>query len=87
MNKKLFIWIVVVIVVLPIFLTVTAYLFAGHYNCSLNEAFVNPCVVSGKDYGNILYNLGGSFMYMFFSIPICGIIVAIALIKKNKTKV
>ena len=59
--------------------------FAHSHGCSLNEGSPSTCIVGGKDYGQTLYGLGLLFIFAFITIPVGGIIAAIAFIKKDKS--
>lgn len=43
--------------------------FAEKHGCIVHEGFVNPCVVNGRDYGELLYSAFASGWFMFFTIP------------------
>ena len=55
-------WIVLVFIVLvalaPVASVVACGLIANAYGCRVDEGSVHPCVIDGKDYGQLLYTLG-----------------------------
>jgi hypothetical protein len=55
---------------LPIASVIVAGTLANTYGCTLHEGFPNPCIILGKDRGDLLYTMGVAGWFMFFSIPI-----------------
>jgi hypothetical protein len=54
----------------PLLLAMLAGAFAQANGCTLHEGYVNPCVVGGRDWGPLLYNLGVGFWWVFFTGPL-----------------
>ncbi|HKT28105.1 hypothetical protein [Dyella sp.] len=50
---------------LPVLLAMLASAIADWAKCELNEANVGPCVIAGRDVGNVLY---GMFVCGWFSL-------------------
>ena len=42
---------------------------ANAYGCKVDEGSVHPCLISGHDYGQLLYSLGVMGWFMLVSIP------------------
>ena len=55
-------WIVLVLIVLvafaPIGSVITCGWIANAHGCKVDEGSVHPCIINGKDYGQLLYTLG-----------------------------
>jgi len=55
-------WMVLVLIVLvalaPVGSVVACGLIANTHGCRVDEGSVHPCVINGKDYGQLLYTLG-----------------------------
>lgn len=49
-----------------------AVLLAKLNDCTLNEGFVTPCIVLGRDAGGTLYTLAVSGWLMLATLPIAG---------------
>lgn len=43
--------------------------FADRHGCDLHEGFVNPCVVNGFDWGDMLYSAFVSGWFLMFTLP------------------
>src|SRR5213076_3110519 len=58
----IFYWIALVLIVLfafaPIGSVMTCAWIANSHGCKVDEGSVHPCVINGKDYGQLLYTLG-----------------------------
>jgi hypothetical protein len=66
-------WIVLVLIVLfafaPIGSVMTCALIANSHGCKVDEGSVHPCIINGKDYGQLLYTLGVLGWLMLVTIP------------------
>src|SRR5437763_6050983 len=55
-------WIVLFVIVLvalaPVGSVVACGLIANAHGCRVDEGSVHPCMINGKDYGQLLYTLG-----------------------------
>ncbi len=69
----IFYWIVLVLIILvafaPVGSVVACGLIANTYNCRVDEGSVHPCVINGKDYGQLLYTLGVMGWLMLVTLP------------------
>jgi hypothetical protein len=58
----IFYWIVLVFIALfafaPIGSVMTCAWIANSHGCKVDEGSVHPCIINGKDYGQLLYTLG-----------------------------
>jgi len=80
------IWVILIgifIIVSPMAISSGADLFANLNGCDLDEGGVHPCVVGGKDYGSILYDMGMFFLLTVISLPIGFFVVIFGAVKKN----
>src|SRR6058998_1707026 len=50
-------------------LSVACGLIANTYGCRVDEGSVHPCIINGKDYGQLLYTLGVLGWLMLVTIP------------------
>jgi hypothetical protein len=64
----------------PLWSTLLAVLFASAFGCSLNEGFVQPCVVLGRDFGGLLYSVGLVFWFAMFTVPLAGMALLVWLV-------
>jgi lauroyl/myristoyl acyltransferase len=66
-------WIVLVLIVLvafaPVGSVVACGLIASAHGCRVDEGSVHPCVINGKDYGQLLYTLGVMGWLMLVTLP------------------
>jgi hypothetical protein len=66
-------WIVLVLIGLvalaPVGSVVACGLIANAHGCRVDEGSVHPCVINGKDYGQLLYTLGVLGWLMLVSLP------------------
>jgi hypothetical protein len=66
-------WIVLAFIVLfafaPIGSVMTCAWIANSNGCKVDEGSVHPCVINGKDYGQLLYTLGVLGWLMLVTIP------------------
>lgn len=69
----IFYWIVLVFIVLfafaPIGSVITCAWIANSHGCKVDEGSVHPCIIDGKDYGQLLYTLGVLGWLMLVTIP------------------
>jgi hypothetical protein len=65
---------------LPLLSTLLAVLFASAFGCSVNEGFVDPCVVLGHDFGGLLYSMGLTFWFAMFTVPLAGLALLVWLV-------
>jgi hypothetical protein len=76
-------WIVLVLIGLialaPIASVVACSVIANRYGCRVDEGSVHPCVVDGKDYGPLLYQLGVMGWLMLVTLPAGAVAFAIWL--------
>jgi hypothetical protein len=66
-------WIVFGLIVLvafaPVGSVIACGLIANAHGCRVDEGSVHPCVINGKDYGQLLYALGVMGWLMLVTIP------------------
>jgi hypothetical protein len=66
-------WIALALIILialaPVFAVVLCSVIANAYGCKVDEGSVHPCVINGKDYGEMLYVLGVSGWVMLATLP------------------
>jgi hypothetical protein len=66
-------WIVFVLIVLlalaPVGSVVACGLIANAHGCRVDEGSAHPCVINGKDYGQLLYTLGVMGWLMLVTLP------------------
>ena len=66
-------WLVYLVIafvgVLPILIAMLAGVIANLAKCELNEGNVSPCIIAGKDVGNLLYAMGVSGWFVFMTMP------------------
>jgi hypothetical protein len=87
-------WIVLVLMGLialaPIASVVACSVIASRYGCRVDEGSVHPCMVDGKDYGPLLYQLGVMGWLMLITLPAgaiaFGVWLTILLIHRNAWK-
>lgn len=85
MPLKKFPWVIYVIVLLfvvavalaPIGSVVAAGVIANSHGCHVDEGSVHPCVIGGKDYGEMLYTLGVLGWLMLITVPAGALAVAV----------
>ena len=88
MSGKAFPWavywvvfaLIFVIGCLPIFTTVLAVVVTNAYGCTESEGLLNPCVIGGTDYGQLLQFGGMSFLYIFVTWPLAFVLFILWLI-------
>ena len=66
-------WLVLTLIVLvalaPIGSVVACSAIANAHGCKVDEGSVHPCVINGKDYGQLLYTLGVMGWLMLVTLP------------------
>ncbi len=66
-------WIVLVLIGLvalaPLGSVVACGLIANAHGCRVDEGSVQPCLINGKDYGQLLYTLGVMGWLMLVTLP------------------
>src|SRR3984893_16414916 len=60
---------ILMVALAPVGSVVLCYLIANAHGCTVDEGSVHPCVIGGKDYGELLYTMGVSGWFMFLTIP------------------
>jgi hypothetical protein len=54
----------------PVGSVVACGLIANTHGCRVDEGSVHPCVIGGKDYGQLLYTLGVMGWLMLITLPL-----------------
>jgi hypothetical protein len=70
--RKRFPWIlywIVLVALAPVGSVVACGLIANAYGCRVDEGSVHPCMINGKDYGQLLYTLGVMGWLMLVTLP------------------
>ena len=83
MLKQRMIWALAIILLFgafPLLSTLLAVLFASAFGCTLHEGFVNPCVVFGIDFGDLLYPMGLAAWFAIFTVPLAGLALLVWLV-------
>jgi hypothetical protein len=66
-------WIVLAFIILiaaaPIGSVVACSFIANTHGCRVDEGSVHPCMINGKDYGQLLYTLGVMGWLMLVTLP------------------
>jgi hypothetical protein len=69
----IFYWIVLALIAIvafaPVGSVVACGLIANAHGCRVDEGSVHPCVIGGKDYGQLLYTLGVMGWLMLITLP------------------
>ncbi len=77
-------WVVLAIIVLvalaPLGSVVACGWIANAHGCKVDEGSVHPCMINGKDYGQLLYTLGVLGWLMLVTLPVGGLAFMIWLI-------
>jgi hypothetical protein len=77
-------WIVLAIIgmiaLAPVASVVACGVIANAHGCRVDEGSVHPCVINGKDYGQMLYTLGVMGWLMLVTLPIGALAFVIWLI-------
>jgi len=64
----------------PIASVVACGVIANANGCKVDEGSVHPCIINGKDYGQMLYTLGVMGWFMLLTIPAGAVAFVIWLI-------
>jgi len=72
--------VIVVVALAPIGSVVTCAWIANAHGCKVDEGSVHPCLIHGKDYGQLLYSLGVAGWLMLVTLPAGAIAFAIWLV-------
>src|SRR6184192_2222960 len=66
-------WIVLVLIVLvalaPVGSVIACGVIANAHGCRVDEGSVHPCMINGKNYGQLLYTLGVMGWFMLVTLP------------------
>jgi hypothetical protein len=54
----------------PLISVIIAGTLASSHGCTLHEGGVNPCVILGHDFGQLLYTMGVMGWFMFLTVPV-----------------
>jgi len=69
----IFYWIVLALIIFvalaPLGSVVTCGVIANAHGCHVDEGSVHPCIINGKDYGQLLYTLGVAGWLMLVTLP------------------
>ena len=60
---------IVIVALAPVFSVVLCGVIANAYGCKVDEGSVHPCIIGGKDYGQMLYTLGVLGWLMLLTLP------------------
>ena len=64
----------------PVGSVVACGLIANAHGCRVDEGSVHPCVINGKDYGQLLYTLGVLGWLMLVTLPAGALVFVLWLI-------
>lgn len=67
----------------PLLSTLIAGAMASAHGCPLDEGSVHPCIVAGKDIGEMLYSMGVMGWLMLITLPtglIAGVVILVVFI-------
>src|SRR5438094_9561628 len=70
--RRRFPWIlywIVLVALAPVGSVVACGLIANAHGCRVDEGSVHPCMINGKDYGQLLYTLGVMGWLMLVTLP------------------
>lgn len=77
-------WIVLLLIILvalaPVGSVIACGIIANAHGCRVDEGSIHPCVVDGKDYGPLLYQLGVMGWLMLVTLPGGAVAFAVWLI-------
>jgi hypothetical protein len=62
-------FLIAIVALAPIGSVVACGLIANAHGCRVDEGSVHPCIVDGKDYGPLLYQLGVMGWLMLVTLP------------------
>jgi hypothetical protein len=87
-GKKRFPWIsywivlgfIILVALAPIGSVVACGVIVNAHGCKVDEGSVHPCVINGKDYGQLLYTLGVLGWLMLVTLPAGAIALALWLV-------
>ncbi|WP_407493223.1 hypothetical protein [Pseudooceanicola sp. MF1-13] len=65
--------VIIFVCLLPVFGVAWSSWFAERHGCTLNEAGAHPCVVNGKDYGDLLAGAFVSGWFMLLTLPVAAL--------------
>lgn len=68
----LFLAAIAVFALWPVASVYFTYLVADAHGCAVNEAYVQPCMVLGSDWGGLLYATGVMGWFMLATLPLGG---------------
>jgi hypothetical protein len=60
---------IILIALAPIGSVVACGWIANAHGCKVDEGSIHPCIVNGKDYGQLLYTLGVMGWFMLVTLP------------------
>lgn len=67
-------WIVLILIGLvalaPIVSVVACSIIANAAGCHVDEGSIHPCVINGRDYGELLYTMGVMGWFMLITLPV-----------------
>jgi hypothetical protein len=70
-----------VICLLPLVAILWSSWFAARHGCTLHEGFANPCIVNGRDWGEMLYSAFVSGWFMLLTLPVAlGLLLALIIL-------
>src|SRR5881398_853305 len=81
--RRRFPWIlycIVLVALAPVGSVVACGLIANAHGCRVDEGSVHPCMINGKDYGQLLYTLGVMGWLMLVTLPAGALAFALWLI-------
>jgi hypothetical protein len=73
----IFLFLILAVMLSPVGSVVACGWFANAHGCKVDEGSVHPCIVGGKDYGQLLYTLGVLGWLMLVTIPAGALALAI----------
>ena len=77
-------WVLLALIVIaalaPIGSVVTCAWIANAHGCKVDEGSVHPCIINGKDYGQMLYTLGVMVWLVLVTLPAGALTFAIWIV-------
>jgi hypothetical protein len=72
----------------PIASVATCAWIANAHGCKVDEGSVHPCLINGKDYGQLLYTLGVMGWLMLITLPVGALAFAlwVAVLVLHRTR-
>ena len=61
---------IVLVALAPVGSVVACGLIANAHGCRVDEGSVHPCMINGRDYGQVLYTLGVMGWLMLVTLPV-----------------